>query len=265
MEYRVKRSNDYLMHHGIKGQKWGVKNGPPYPLKENAHTTAETAEKKAGMAELIVPALYLSAMAATLVIAKKAAKKADERRTQQFEEEYYNKREIKTLEECPKIDPKSMTMDEHMKAINPDYPEFGSTQNCMFCTTAMAMRMKGYDVSAETCPDGWTTNNLAKTWENMEVETPKLRTASALEDYIAKQGDGAYGNIMVYSPYGGGHSMFYQVDNGEIKIYDTQANKTRKLRDFSGVVDMAMTDVARLDNKEPTEYALGCVKKRKET
>lgn len=22
----------YLAHHGIKGQKWGVKNGPPYPL-----------------------------------------------------------------------------------------------------------------------------------------------------------------------------------------------------------------------------------------
>lgn len=24
---------DFLMHHGIKGQKWGVKNGPPYPLQ----------------------------------------------------------------------------------------------------------------------------------------------------------------------------------------------------------------------------------------
>ena len=22
----------YLIHHGVKGQKWGVKNGPPYPL-----------------------------------------------------------------------------------------------------------------------------------------------------------------------------------------------------------------------------------------
>lgn len=22
----------YLMHHGVKGQQWGVKNGPPYPL-----------------------------------------------------------------------------------------------------------------------------------------------------------------------------------------------------------------------------------------
>lgn len=24
----------YLMHHGVKGMKWGVKNGPPYPLKD---------------------------------------------------------------------------------------------------------------------------------------------------------------------------------------------------------------------------------------
>lgn len=23
-----------LKHHGVKGQKWGVKNGPPYPLKK---------------------------------------------------------------------------------------------------------------------------------------------------------------------------------------------------------------------------------------
>ena len=24
--------DDELKHHGIKGQKWGVKNGPPYPI-----------------------------------------------------------------------------------------------------------------------------------------------------------------------------------------------------------------------------------------
>ena len=28
--------NDSLQHHGIKGQKWGVRNGPPYPLKDDA-------------------------------------------------------------------------------------------------------------------------------------------------------------------------------------------------------------------------------------
>lgn len=31
----------YLVHHGIKGQKWGVKQGPPYPLDESDHTAAE--------------------------------------------------------------------------------------------------------------------------------------------------------------------------------------------------------------------------------
>lgn len=27
-----------IYHHGIKGQKWGVRNGPPYPLDENLNT-----------------------------------------------------------------------------------------------------------------------------------------------------------------------------------------------------------------------------------
>lgn len=30
-----------LYHHGIAGQKWGVKNGPPYPLKSSDHSSAE--------------------------------------------------------------------------------------------------------------------------------------------------------------------------------------------------------------------------------
>lgn len=29
-----------ILHHGVKGQKWGVRNGPPYPLK-NAVTSAQ--------------------------------------------------------------------------------------------------------------------------------------------------------------------------------------------------------------------------------
>ena len=30
-----------LYHHGIKGQRWGVKNGPPYPLKAKDHSKSE--------------------------------------------------------------------------------------------------------------------------------------------------------------------------------------------------------------------------------
>lgn len=36
---------NYLIHHGIKGQQWGVQNGPPYPLdskvKAEAYRTRE--------------------------------------------------------------------------------------------------------------------------------------------------------------------------------------------------------------------------------
>lgn len=31
----------YLAHHGIKGQKWGKQNGPPYPLKESQKSKRE--------------------------------------------------------------------------------------------------------------------------------------------------------------------------------------------------------------------------------
>lgn len=32
---------DYLSHHGILGQKWGTRNGPPYPLDAGDHSSSE--------------------------------------------------------------------------------------------------------------------------------------------------------------------------------------------------------------------------------
>lgn len=29
-------NNKYLSHHGIKGQRWGVEHGPPYPVRRTA-------------------------------------------------------------------------------------------------------------------------------------------------------------------------------------------------------------------------------------
>ena len=37
--------NDFLAHHGIKGQKWGDRNGPPYPLGPEDHSANEKKEK----------------------------------------------------------------------------------------------------------------------------------------------------------------------------------------------------------------------------
>ena len=40
----------FIKHHGVLGQKHGVKNGPPYPLDEGDHSSSEeSAAKKAGI------------------------------------------------------------------------------------------------------------------------------------------------------------------------------------------------------------------------
>lgn len=40
----------FVNHHGVLGQKHGVKNGPPYPLEEGDHSSREeSAAKKAGI------------------------------------------------------------------------------------------------------------------------------------------------------------------------------------------------------------------------
>lgn len=43
---------DYIEHHGIKGQKWGKRNGPPYPLDAEDHS-AEEKKKNPKIAEEI--------------------------------------------------------------------------------------------------------------------------------------------------------------------------------------------------------------------
>ena len=37
---------DYLEHHGIRGQRWGRRNGPPYPLDSSDHSADEKAGKR---------------------------------------------------------------------------------------------------------------------------------------------------------------------------------------------------------------------------
>ena len=46
MYYRIIKDDGYLAHHGILGQKWGVKNGPPYPLGGGDYTQLEQAKIK---------------------------------------------------------------------------------------------------------------------------------------------------------------------------------------------------------------------------
>ena len=51
--YVIKCSNgDELYHHGIDGQQWGVRNGPPYPLDKSNYTWKEKRALKKARKEM---------------------------------------------------------------------------------------------------------------------------------------------------------------------------------------------------------------------
>ena len=73
-----------LYHHGILGQKWGVTNGPPYPLDAKSHSTRE---KKAGWRKSLDKAEQGSNYTATRSGAnqyRRALSKADSARSEEY-------------------------------------------------------------------------------------------------------------------------------------------------------------------------------------
>lgn len=61
--YNLNQANE-LYHHGVKGQKWGKKNGPPYPLDESEYSAEEkflSRKKKIAVAGGIIGAATIAA------------------------------------------------------------------------------------------------------------------------------------------------------------------------------------------------------------
>lgn len=59
----------YLMHHGIKGQKWGKRNGPPYPLDSSQKSSSEKRSEKKGLTDKQKKYIAIGAVVAATALA----------------------------------------------------------------------------------------------------------------------------------------------------------------------------------------------------
>lgn len=285
MEYKVITTND-LCHYGIKGQKWGKRNGPPYPLDASDKSASEKRlsvnnkinkasklnSSKTGFSDLdsnvqaaIVQIGTLTLAMASMALFKKIINKVNIKNCDKKLEDLYNNRDIKKLEDIPKLK-KKMSTEENMKKVNPDFPKQGTTTNCMLCTTAMAMREKGYDVQASKNYDiiGYYETNINKLWSS-EGSFKKIKATKSIDiiNTLEKEPDGSYGNLCVYWKLGGGHSIFWKKERSKVVIYDSQSGKKIDNSELCDAITPYNSRYSRLNDAQPTDLLLGAIRKTK--
>ena len=171
---------------------------------------------------------------------------------------------------------KATTLDEDMAAVNPMYNTNNKdhyNENCGACTIAYDLRRRGYDVAAvdeDTYhKSGGTLNDLVDCYDNAKLIDmsyiarkyniseksstghPTKELVSCMEKEMLSEGDGARGNFLTVWSLGGGHSISWEVENGEIVYRDCQTNEKVELDKWLGMSDEFY--YFRTDNLTPNE------------
>lgn len=251
--------NDFLMHHGIKGQKWGDRNGPPYPL--NPQKDYSSAEKKASSEG------DLSDYSLTASLIKSAVRSSY---ANKYLKERYNEETDKKT--GFKLKSREMTKREDLYRVNPDYGtknESGSTNNCVICSLAYEFRRRGYDVRAGKTAHGFDgskmaeklynakpakeipgqeTSNSALRWTRMKYGGNKTAYADTVKE-LSKYKN-THGQMLVRWTPRSGHSFIYDVDeNGKVTFMDAQVAKIYSEREAKKLFNSTVSSrYQRLDN-----------------
>ena len=182
---------------------------------------------------------------------------------------------------------KEMSRKEDLDQVNPGFKNWdtNSKNNCMLCTTTYDLRRRGYDVTANKSTEGFEVAALNDWYPDAEIKTVKsepiatnywgeidadrywqeqparaTKNAEKLINELEKQPDGARGNLMVYwAGFSGGHSMAYEIVNGQVMILDGQSNTIYDSR--SEVMSLLKNcdgdfNYARLDNVDVDPEAI---------
>ena len=234
-----------ISHHGIQGQKWGTRNGPPYPLKSGEHSPVEKtgighnaankllskygSKSTAGMGEVLVAQLTAYAVMMITVKAIVEASYAHDKKKNTKEN---------TSDIQKRIKGKHSTADD-LKAVNPDFTDptdMSARMNCTMCSTAYDLRRRGYDVVANKTEQGRKFKDAAAWYNISHKDVPKYKTRDQFEAALQNEPDGARGlTFTSYGMFNSYHCMVWEKKNGVVTISDGQNNTPPKSIKESGI------------------------------
>lgn len=286
-----------LKHHGIKGQKWGVRRfqnkdgsrtaaGKEHRLDTDRHSSDDTKNKGSS---------YDTKKEGVLknLIQKHQSKNQNDSMSpnqdgylgEKWEKKALSKNlaenSVKKVSDLPKENPPTSS-ESFAKKVNPGYPKSGAVDNCTMCTAAMIAHSK-HGVSVEAChiQAGISDPAEASFYKPPEsyLDRKNHTTFSApsgqafdvgytLSKMNKMYGPNRYGEFAVYWIGGGGHSMYWETDShGKATIYDSQsgqkytANSKKTMEELSYWTQTV--DIWDATDVELSDSVCGAIKPRK--
>lgn len=255
--------DDYFIeHHGIKGQKWGVKNGPPYPLGPNISTgkklkttsnggkkkSSGSQSKKDGKYGMVIPvtlAAYVTLGVLSLTVAAIDEITLSKKEKVEYLKSKARYKKLKELRKDAAVDEKTglklkknqnATREEDMEMVNALRGKRSKTKgtydNCARCTAAYDLRRRGFEVHANYDKNraGVSTEDIESWYKNGKhtsfKDDPTKNAADVMIKQLSKEPVGSRGNMCVSWKLGGGHSVAYEIEKkGKVTVYNTQSNQ----------------------------------------
>jgi hypothetical protein len=275
-----------LFHHGIRNQRWGVRNGPPYPLDKKTSRRVKSGKqdkeirrlnkKKKGVTHVSGGSKYWRDVEDFEGIQREFRKDGSGWTRTYGDEGLKNIAEIigrggdderawRTLDR-----PGHKATSEDLLKVNQQrfyqgkyshkdgWLDPGLHNNCGMCSVAMFLRGQGYDVQAGRTDSG-VLNSAEEYWFD-GAKSYKAKGAQAVYQQLQSFGNQGKGVLSVRHKNGGGHAVYFQMEkqaDGKLRpaIYDGQiAKKYDSLSEFLRAenADLSQfTQITRLDGSTP--------------